>query len=151
MLSLLKETGADKDTIIILWGDHGWHLGEQQIWGKHSPYAVAYHSPLCIKLPETIKAGVPSDEVVESVDIYPTLCDLVKIEKPAHLKGNSLIDLLDNPTAKSDGIALCYWANLQSTITAGENKIIDRKTNKLLQHYNLETDPHETTNLVTAD
>ncbi len=149
MLELLKQSGADKNTIVIFWGDHGWHLGEHHIWGKHSPYAVALHSPLCIKLPNTVKAGVPSNEVVESVDIYPTLCDLVEIEKPEHLQGKSLINIIKDPSEKSDGVSISYWQNLKTTITDGENKISDKKTDKLLQHYDLSKDPHETNNLVT--
>lgn len=149
MLSLLKNAGADKNTIVIFWGDHGWHLGEHKIWGKHSPYSVALHSPLCIKLPNTVKPGTPSNEIVESVDVYPTLCDLVNIDKPSHLKGNSLINLIKDPSEKSDGISISYWGKLKTTITAGENKISDKKTGKLVQHYDLENDPHETNNLVT--
>ncbi len=149
VLSLLKKTGADKNTIIILWGDHGWHLGEHQIWGKHSPYSVALHSPLCIQLPHTFKAGTPSNEVVEAIDIYPTLCDLVSINKPKHLMGKSLISLIHDPSQKSDGVAISYWQNFQTTITDQESKITNQKTGKLVQHYDLSTDPHETNNLAT--
>lgn len=151
ILDLLKKTGADKNTIVILWGDHGWHLGEHKIWGKHSPYAVALHSPLCIKLPTTAKAGVSSDEIVESLDLYPTLCDLVDIDKPAHLEGKSLIEIINDPAKKSDGEAISFWKDLKSIITADEHKITNRKTGKLQQHYNLKSDPHETNNLVTPN
>lgn len=154
ILEQLKEAKLDDNTIIVLWSDHGWHLGEQHIWGKHSPYAVALHSPLCIKLPKTITAGIvgiASDQVVETVDIYPTLCDLTDIKKPAHLAGNSLINILTDANAKSDGIAIAYWKDTKSIITAEEHKIHtwkDQKQGKLKQHYNLTTDPHETNNLV---
>lgn len=152
ILQLLEKSGTAKNTIIILWGDHGWHLGEQHIWGKHSPYAVALHSPLFIKIPDNKEAGIPSNEVVETLDLYPTLCDLTNIQKPAHLEGKSLANIIQDPTAKSDGEAISYWKQLKSTITAEEHKINfwkEGKTGSLKQHYNLKTDPHETTNLVT--
>jgi len=139
------------NTIVVLWSDHGWHLGEQKIWGKHTPYAVALHSPLCIKLPKTINAGKPSHEVVETVDIYPTLCDLANIKKPAHLEGNSLSNIVDNNASKSDGIAISYWKKTKSVITAKEHKIIAWKNGnegKVMQRYNLEKDPYEATNLI---
>ncbi|MGJ8655567.1 MAG: sulfatase [Akkermansiaceae bacterium] len=151
ILELLAKYDVDKNTIVILWGDHGWHLGEQKIWGKHSPYAVALHSPLFIKLPSTNSPGTPSNEVVETLDLYPTLCDLINIKKPAHLEGHSLANILQDPTAKSDGTAISYWKNLKSTITTDEHKInqwTKGKTGSLKQHYNLKSDPFETTNLV---
>lgn len=152
ILELLTLSGADKNTIVILWSDHGWHLGEQHIWGKHSPYAVALHSPLCIKLPAIKQAGVASNEVVETIDLYPTICDLINIQKPTHLEGTSLANIIHDPTVKSDGTAISYWKNLKSTITAEDHKITHWKNGKevsLKQHYNLKTDPHETTNLIT--
>ena len=152
ILALLKQANVDENTIVVLWGDHGWHLGEQKIWGKHSPYAVALHAPFYIKAPGMKQAGIASEEIVETLDLYPTLCDLVNINKPEHLEGKSLVNIINDPAAKSDGIALSYWKNLKSTITTDEHKITTWKTGKegqLKQHYNLKTDPHETTNLVT--
>lgn len=151
ILQQLEDTKLDDNTIVILWSDHGWHLGEQQIWGKHSPYAVALHSPLCIKLPKTLKAGIASDQVVETVDIYPTLCELANIPLPDHLEGKSLTNILADPHAKSDGTAIAYWKKTKSIITQNEHKIHawnGKKQGRLTQHYNLTNDPHETTNLV---
>lgn len=151
IIDLLKQADADKNTIVILWGDHGWHLGEHKIWGKHSPYAVALHSPLCIKLPAMNQAGTPSSEIVETIDIYPTLCDLADIKKPIHLQGSSLTNILLDPTKKSDGQAVSYWGKLKSSITKNEHKIIDIKSDEITQRYNLASDPHETNNLITND
>ena len=151
ILQQLKDAKLDDNTIVVLWSDHGWHLGEQQIWGKHSPYAVALHSPLCIKLPKTSRAGIASDQVVETVDIYPTLCELANIPLPDHLDGNSLAKILANPNSKSDGTAIAYWKKTKSIITQHEHKIYTwkgQKQGELTQHYNLRKDPHEATNLV---
>ena len=151
ILQQLKDAKLDDNTIVVLWSDHGWHLGEQQIWGKHSPYAVALHSPLCIKLPKTSRAGIASDQVVETVDIYPTLCELANIPLPDHLDGNSLAEILANPNSKSDGTAIAYWKKTKSIITQHEHKIYTwkgQKQGELTQHYNLRKDPHEATNLV---
>lgn len=95
ILQKLKETGADKNTIIVLWGDHGWHLGEHAIWGKHSLFEESLRSPLLIFDPESQSPG-ETKEIVETLDIFPTLCDLTGFEKPDFLHGESLITFLSN-------------------------------------------------------
>ncbi|WP_018970342.1 sulfatase [Rubritalea marina] len=147
ILETLESTGATKNTIIILWSDHGWHLGEQQIWGKHSPYHVALHAPLIIKTPEMLKPGVPSEAVVESIDIYPTLCELLSLPTPGHLEGTSLVKIVADPRAESDDLAIAHWGKLRSEIRSDDHQIINRKTNKTTQRYNLAKDPHESHNL----
>ena len=147
ILQTLEKSKAADNTIVILWGDHGWHLGEHKIWGKHSPYAVALHSPLIVKMPHQQHPGVASNEVVETVDLYPSVCEWVNTEKPAHLQGASLTPIIIDPKAKSDGLASYHWNRTFSTITATEHLIKDAKSGKTLQRYDLEKDPHETTNL----
>ena len=79
--------------------------------------------------------------------IYPTLCHLTGIPKPAHLQGSNLFDLLKDPHANGFEKATSYWKNRRSEITSTEHKIYDNKSNTLLQHYNLKTDPEELNNL----
>jgi iduronate 2-sulfatase len=108
ILDELKRLELDKNTIVVLWGDHGWNLREHGLWCKHCNYETSLHTPLIVKVPgtEQVKA---SAEIVEYVDIYPTLCELAGLEVLDHLQGNSFKKLLFEPEAASDGVAVCQW------------------------------------------
>jgi iduronate 2-sulfatase len=99
VLAELKRTGADKNTIVVLWGDHGWHLGEHAIWGKHSLFEESLHSPMIIHYPGMKHEGSKTDAIVETLDIFPTLCDLTGIEIPKFTQGVSLTTILENTNA----------------------------------------------------
>jgi iduronate 2-sulfatase len=99
ILNALKKTGRDKNTIVVLWGDHGWHLGEHGIWGKHCLFEEALRSPLIIHTPDMPHAGEQSDAVVETVDIFPTLCELTGMPQPTGASGVSLKPQLTDPNA----------------------------------------------------
>jgi len=98
MVDALEEVGIRENTIIIVWSDHGWHLGEMGIWGKATNYEIATRVPLLIWTPDMPKQtrGAKTDALVELVDMYPTLCDLAGIDPPAHLEGTSFAPLIDN-------------------------------------------------------
>lgn len=101
VLAKLDELGLRENTIIILWGDHGWHLGEHAIWGKHSLYEESLHAPLIISAPGTGKPGTLSNGIVETIDIFPTLCDLAGIPLPQiKLDGRTLVPMLKAPETK---------------------------------------------------
>jgi len=97
VLDELKRLGLDKNTIIVLWGDHGWKLGEHKAWGKHSNVENDVNAPLILSAPGMKAAGTHSDALVEFVDIYPTLSELAGLSLPNHLEGMSLKPLLDDP------------------------------------------------------
>lgn len=99
MLKAVKEAGIADNTIIILWGDHGWHLGDMGVWGKATDYEIATRVPLMISTPgmPASTRGAHTKALVELVDMYPTLCDLAGIAKPAHLEGQSFVPMLSNP------------------------------------------------------
>jgi iduronate 2-sulfatase len=118
LLLRLKESGAMDRTIIVLWGDHGWHLGEHAIWGKHSLFEQSLRSPLIICHPQVNSASIV-DSVVESRDIFPTLCDLAGVEKPEGLNGQVIAsseptDLLQT----GRGIAISYTRSAKTIRTA---------------------------------
>jgi iduronate 2-sulfatase len=117
LLDALDEAGVADNTIIVLWGDHGWQLGEHGFWCKHTNFEVASRAPLLIVAPEgLLKKGtdtatnggsaggqvqavaepvaVFSSRLVEFIDIYPTLCDLAGLPQPEHLQGKSMKPLL---------------------------------------------------------
>lgn len=85
------------NTIIVLWGDNGWKLGEHSMWAKQTDYELDTHVPLIISAPGMKDRGRPTRALSEFVDIYPTLCDLCGLAKPSHLQGTSLVPLLANP------------------------------------------------------
>ncbi len=86
---------ADK-TVVVLWGDHGWHLGEHGGWCKHTNFEIATHAPLIVRVPGHA-AGQKSNGLVEFVDVYPTLCELTGLPLPEGLEGTSMAPLLQNP------------------------------------------------------
>ena len=111
MFDTLEELGIRDDTIIVVWGDHGWHLGEMGIWGKATNYEIATRVPLIFWTPEMKNRGKATNALVELVDLYPTLCDLAGLSKPSHLAGKSLVPLLKNPKAKGKKFAVSQFPN----------------------------------------
>jgi len=97
MLTALKDSGQFDNTIIILWSDHGFHLGEMGIWGKATNYEIATRVPMIVWTPEMKSKGTRTNALVELVDIYPTLSELAGLPLPKHLEGQSFAPLLDNP------------------------------------------------------
>lgn len=117
VLAELKRTGADKNTIVVLWGDHGWHLGEHAIWGKHSLFEESLHSPMIIHYPGMDQQGAKTDAIVETLDIFPTLCDLTGVEMPEFAQGVSLKGILENPTTAAGHPAFGYWKKAKTIRT----------------------------------
>lgn len=110
VLQALKEKGLSENTIVVLWGDHGWNLMEHGLWCKHSNYNTSLWTPLIVKAPGMPSAQKPMD-LVEFIDIYPSLCDLAGLEKPSHLEGKSFVDLLagkPDPSINRDFIITKY-------------------------------------------
>ena len=98
VLAELDRLNLRTNTIIVLWGDHGWKLGEHDAWGKHSNVENDVNAPLIFSAPGMKTAGKHTDALSEFVDIYPTLCDLAGIPKPGHLEGTSLKPVIDDPS-----------------------------------------------------
>lgn len=99
MITALEEAGLRDNTIIIVWSDHGWHLGDMGIWGKATNYEIATRVPMMIWTPDMPEKtrGVQTNALVELVDIYPTLSELAGIDAPEHLDGYSFAPLIAEP------------------------------------------------------
>jgi arylsulfatase A-like enzyme len=91
LLDALEQNGLDRNTVVILWGDHGWHLGDQTVWGKHTLYERALRSPLIIRAPGKSEPGEQNMAIVETVDIYPTITALAGLPPPQKLSGSDLL------------------------------------------------------------
>ena len=98
LLNTLDSLGLTKNTIVVLWGDHGWHLGDHNLWCKHSNFEQATRAPLLISAPGY--ASNQTKSFSEHVDIFPTLCDLAGVAIPTQLQGKSLKPVMENPLAK---------------------------------------------------
>ena len=144
----LKELGLDKNTIIVLWGDHGWNLGDHNIWGKHNLFEEALRSPLIITYPEIQKKGKASKAIVETVDIFPTLCDLAEITIPDFANGVSLKSTLDNP--KSKGHDAYSYNSGGNTIRTNQYRFTELR-NGFYELYDHKVDPYETNNIANKN
>lgn len=105
----LKENGLYDNIIIIIWGDHGWKLGEHGMWCKHTQFEVDNHVPLIVKAPKQKAGGMKTDGFVEFVDIYPSLCQLAGLGIPEHVQGTSFAPLFENPERQWKEGSISYW------------------------------------------
>lgn len=109
VITRLKELGLYENTIIVLWGDHGWKLGDYGEWCKHTNYELDTRIPLIVRDPRNKKnEGRKSDAIVETVDVYPTLCELAGLELPQHLQGSSFLTVLQD-TVEWDDVAFSQY------------------------------------------
>ncbi|GAB5562926.1 MAG: sulfatase [Synoicihabitans sp.] len=99
VLATLEATGLAENTIVIVWSDHGYHLGDMGLWGKATNYELGTRVPLIVDMPDLPKAsrGKQTDALVELIDMYPTLCDLAGIDTPTHVEGVSFGPVLADP------------------------------------------------------
>ena len=109
VLDELEHLGLTEKTIIVLWGDHGWKLGEHAGWCKHSNVENDTHAPLLIAVPGLNAAGQHAGALVEFVDIYPTLADICGLPLPSHLEGRSLAPILRDPSASVKSAAFSQY------------------------------------------
>jgi len=149
LLDALGQTSAAKDTIICLTSDHGWYLGEKQMWHKGKLWERATHVPLTIYAPGVTQSDTASGEPVSLIDLYPTLADLTDLEKPAHLDGESLLPLLKEPTAKRTHPAITTMGGEARTSYAARTdrwRYI-RYADNSEELYDHSIDPNEWTNI----
>ena len=111
VLQALEENGMAENTIVILWGDHGWNLGDHQLWCKHCNFESSLHVPLMLKVPNETK-GQRSNAIVEFIDIYPTLAELAGLSLPEHLEGESMVSLLRNGNRQKDYAIAKYYGGM---------------------------------------
>lgn len=150
VLDELERLGLAENTIVVLWGDHGWHLGEHGLWCKHCNFEKVLHTPLILRAPGK-KQNVTTDALVEFVDIYPSLCDLAGLQQPFHLQGKSFLPLTENPGLPWKEAVYSQWYSGATIVTQNHtytewfNDDSGKWTARML--YNLQKDPEETLNI----
>lgn len=159
VLDALEKEGLADNTVIVLWGDHGWQLGEHGLWHKHTNFEVAVRAPLIISAPGQKAAGRKSLSLAEFIDVYPTLADVCGLPKPKDVEGVSLKPVLDDAAAKVRPVAISQYPRQDAgkslmgySIRDDQWRLTlwrDRKDNSIhATELYLETnDPHETMNV----
>jgi arylsulfatase A-like enzyme len=147
LLDELDKLGLAKNTVVVLWGDHGWHLGDQLVWGKHTIFERALKSAFIVKVPGE-KGGIQINKVVSTVDIYPTIVDLCGLEMPMQTDGKSLVSLMQNPATDWEEVSYGYFRNGISLRT-GQYRLTKyfRDAEPTVELYDHQTDPNETKNI----
>ena len=105
LVNALDASGRADQTIIVLWSDHGFHLGEKDIWGKFTLWERSSHVPFIIVAPGVTQTGARTDEAVSLQNVYATLADLAGLGVPMHVDGTSLRPLLEDPSSSWDEVA----------------------------------------------
>lgn len=156
VLDALDASGQAERTIIVLWGDHGWHLGDHGMWCKHTNYEQAARIPLVVVAPGVGKPGTRSGALVESVDVLPTLCELAGLPAPEGLDGRSFAAQLRDPAAAGEQAAIHYYPRgdqLGRAVRTARYRLVEWRPigaapeTAQFELYDYETDPLETKNL----
>ena len=156
VLDAVDASGFAQNTIIVLWGDHGWHLGDHGMWCKHTNYEQAARIPLIIVAPGVAKGGAKTGALAETVDLYPTLCELAGLPVPADLDGASVVAALKNPAAATKEAVFHVYPRGQMmgrAVRTARHRLVEWKRpgapaeSAVLELYDYEADAAETKNL----
>ena len=156
VIAALDESGLAPSTIIVLWGDHGWHLGDHGMWCKHTNYEQATRIPLIVAAPGSSAAGADSAALIETVDLYPTLCELAGIPLPAGIDGRSFAAVVRDPAREHRDHATHVYPRgerLGRAIRTARHRLVEWKepgspdATAELELYDYEIDSEETVNL----
>jgi arylsulfatase A-like enzyme len=144
LLAELNALGLADNTIVVIWGDHGFRLNDYGTMGKHTVLERALESPLIIRPPTSVRSevfsGIPAQGVVETIDIYPTIAELCGLTPPASVVGSSLVPMLRNPFAPGKNHAFSRYESM-TTIRTPSWRLIDTNGDRDL--YNLSSFRYE--------
>ncbi len=151
LLSALDNGRFGNNTVIVIWSDHGWHLGEKQHWGKWTGWERSTRVPLIIVPPKKASAsfaepGERCEQPVSLIDLYPTLMELCNVPQPYELDGQSLVPLLKNPATSTDRTVVTVFDKGNISLRNRRWRYI-RYADDSEELYDRENDPHEWTNV----
>ena len=149
VLDALQASSHDENTIVVLWSDHGWHLGEKQHWHKMTLWEEATRVPLVIQVPGD-HGGAKCHQPVSLVDLFPTLVELCDLEEPSNLDGTSLVPQLNDPDAIRTRPAVIEYQRGQCAVRSAQFRYIvySDGSEELYDH---RSDPNEWKNLANDD
>ena len=157
VLDQLNVLNLTKNTVIVFWGDHGFHLGEHGLWRKNTLFEDSVRSPLIVSMPKQIHTGTTTDALVELIDIYPTLCDACQLPIPTEVEGISMVPVIKEPTRQWKAAAFSQLVRVLN------NTSVDGYSMRTAQYrytewgnngergrelYDYYADPNETVNIV---
>jgi arylsulfatase A-like enzyme len=146
VLDAYEKSPAKSNTIIVFWGDHCWHLGEKQHWRKFALWEEATRALFIWVVPGVTKPGGVCKSPVDFMSVYPTLCGLVNLPKPAWLEGHDIKPLLADPAAAWDKVAITTFGQNNHAIRTDRWRYI-RYANGEEELYDHSNDEYEWTNL----
>ncbi|HEY1110293.1 MAG TPA: sulfatase [Opitutaceae bacterium] len=162
ILEALDRAKASSNTIVVLWGDHGWHLGDHGMWAKHTNYEQASRIPVIIRAPGVTSPGTRTRALFETVDLYPTLVALAGLPSPATkpaLDGRSFVATLRDPKAASKEAIFHFYPRSQRlgrAVRTDRYRLVEWKqvgaapATADLELYDYQADPLETKNLAAS-
>ncbi|EAQ80441.1 sulfatase [Blastopirellula marina] len=155
VLDEVDRLGLAENTIVVVWGDHGWHLGEYAMWGKHALYERTVRSTLIVRAPGVTKPGSVSDAIVDSIDLYPTLIDLCEprfTQTANPLDGKSLRPVLTGQVDQVHEVSLSYWGGGTSVRSPTHRLIVkqSKEDGPTVELYDLRETADPTENLAAS-
>ncbi|WP_166825906.1 sulfatase [Thalassoroseus pseudoceratinae] len=148
ILDRLDQLKQRENTIVVLWGDHGWHLGEQAVWGKHTLFEESLRSPLIVSFDGMDDPGESSSAIVETIDIFPTVCELASIPRPNGIDGQSLVPNINDP--KKQGTEAVSYGSRATTIRTPTHRMVLHR-NGYAELYDHRTPAGETVNIAERE
>lgn len=149
LIAELEKQGLAENTIVVVWGDHGWHLGDNLVWGKHTIFERSLKSAFIIKAPKTSSGGKTVEKVVSSVDLYPTLMELCGVDMPYQSDGKSLVPIMNNPLLQTWENASYGYFRKGISLRTEKYRLTKyfRDQEPVIELYDHENDPLETKNI----
>lgn len=146
VMEALDKSPCRDNTLVVFWGDHGWHLGEKEHWRKFALWEEATRAPFIWRVPGLTSPGGVCERTVDFMCIYPTLCDLCGIERPGHVEGANIRPLLKDPRAEWTTPALTTHEYMNHAVRTERWRYI-RYAKGGEELYDETRDPYEWTNL----
>jgi arylsulfatase A-like enzyme len=150
LLDAYDRSPYKENTIIVFWGDHGWHLGEKEHWRKFALWEESTRTPYVWVVPGVTKPNGVCDRTVDLMSVYPTLCALCSIDRPAHVEGEDISPLLRDPQATWDKPALTTFHRNNHAVRTAKWRYI-RYADDGEELYDHSKDPYEWTNLANDE
>ncbi|MDW3194373.1 MAG: sulfatase [Cytophagales bacterium] len=171
LIAHMKKIGIYDNTIIVVWGDHGWKLGDHNSWGKMTNYNIDLRVPVIVRHPDQKRRGLQTFALTELVDLFPSICEMAGIEIPDYMQGTSFVPLMDDPERSWKTAAFSQFHRRPKVSADGQrymgysintkefhyiewyewdHKKGERGEFKSAELYDVKNDPNETVNIVNV-